>query len=335
MLLLVSTSDKLQLVTSAAVTIDVHASWVDNSATAITPGRTNTAITTATTTDVVASPGASTVRNIKALNVRNKHATNSCDVTVQHTDGTTVAQLYKVTLLAGYSLQYIDGVGFVIRPPFSTGLLAIRTITASGVFAPTPGMVSSIVELVGGGGAGGGLTGQTSIVTMSAGGGAGGFSKARLTATQIGASQTITIGPGGTGVLQAAGNDGGVTSFGSLCIANGGKGGGAMPQVGTTPNGGAGGSITGAVGDFKTGGAPGGAGEYARGDCYVLGSGFGGSSLLGGGALAPSDVSGGTSWGITATNYGGGGSGCIAYNSGTGPGGDGAPGVVVVTEFGM
>jgi hypothetical protein len=114
MILLTSTSDKLQLITSAAATIDVHASWVETSATGIVPGRTNTNISTATTTDVVVAPAAATQRNVKTLHVRNKDSV-TCDVTVQHTDGTRTVQLHKVTALpAGAALEYIDEVGFQV-----------------------------------------------------------------------------------------------------------------------------------------------------------------------------------------------------------------------------
>jgi hypothetical protein len=61
MLLLTSTSDKLQIIsiiTSQAASIDVHASWVDNASNNITPGRTNSVITTAATTNVIAAPAA-------------------------------------------------------------------------------------------------------------------------------------------------------------------------------------------------------------------------------------------------------------------------------------
>jgi len=64
MLLLTSTSDIVRLITGAAAsTIEVHTSYVDVNGTTITPGRTNTRITTATTTTIVASPAASTQRN--------------------------------------------------------------------------------------------------------------------------------------------------------------------------------------------------------------------------------------------------------------------------------
>lgn len=111
MLLLTSTSDLLQLVTSAARTLDVHASWIDFADTgARTPGRTNTAITTATTTTVAGSPAASTQRNVKRLTARNKDST-ALDVTVKHTDGSTAVELFKATLAAGDCLTF-DEEGF-------------------------------------------------------------------------------------------------------------------------------------------------------------------------------------------------------------------------------
>ena len=105
MLLLTSTSDIIRVVTSAAADIDVHASYVDNNAGTITPGRTNTAaIVTATTTTVVASPSASVQRNVKFLNITNAHATASTVITVQHFDGTNNEDLIGVTLLPGENL---------------------------------------------------------------------------------------------------------------------------------------------------------------------------------------------------------------------------------------
>jgi|SRR5262249_6178827 len=115
MILLASTSDQIQIITSAAATIDVHATWVDTLGTTITPGRTNTGISTAATTTVVGSPAGSTQRNVKTLHARNKHATLACDVTVQHTDGTTIVRLYKITLTPGTALEMTDQGGFVVQ----------------------------------------------------------------------------------------------------------------------------------------------------------------------------------------------------------------------------
>ena len=110
MLLLTSTSDIIRVVTGSAADVDVHASWVDNASGTITPGRTNTApITTATTTTVVASPSASTQRNVKALYVHNTHATVSTTVTVQHFDGTNSIDLVNCTLLPDEHLDLGEG----------------------------------------------------------------------------------------------------------------------------------------------------------------------------------------------------------------------------------
>lgn len=107
-----SVPHKVQLVTSAACTVDVHADWIDNAAGAMTPGSTNTAITTATTTDIVATPTAGQYRNVKSLYIRNKHASTSVDVTVVIDQNATDFQLHSVTLLAGEMLSFVDGVGF-------------------------------------------------------------------------------------------------------------------------------------------------------------------------------------------------------------------------------
>lgn len=106
MLLLTSTSDKVQLVTGAAgASVDVHVSYVDNASGTITPGRANVVnIATATTTDIVAAPGSGVQRNVKAIYVTNTHATVSTQATVVHTDGTNVSDLMGVTLLPGENL---------------------------------------------------------------------------------------------------------------------------------------------------------------------------------------------------------------------------------------
>jgi hypothetical protein len=113
MLILASTADKLQLITQNAGTIDVHASWMDNAAGAVGPGRTNTpTISTATTTDIVPPPAASTQRNVKTLHIRNRGAgVNS--VIVSHTDGAVAVTLYGIVLQPGGTLEYIDEVGFI------------------------------------------------------------------------------------------------------------------------------------------------------------------------------------------------------------------------------
>lgn len=131
MLNLALTTDKLQLTTSAAVTVDVHTSFADLSGTTVTPGKQNTAITTAATTDIVAAPAASTVRNVKTINIRNKHATSSVDVTVIFMQNITAFELHKVTLKAGEVLKYVEGNGW-----FTIGASAVLTNKSTAAQGP-------------------------------------------------------------------------------------------------------------------------------------------------------------------------------------------------------
>ena len=116
MLLLTSTSDQLQLVTSAATsTIEVHASWVDLNGTTVTPGRTNSRITTAATSVIVAAPAASTTRKVKGLYVTNNSTGTNCTVAVRHTDGTNVVELMEFVLLPGENMGYREDGSWVHR----------------------------------------------------------------------------------------------------------------------------------------------------------------------------------------------------------------------------
>jgi hypothetical protein len=136
MLLLTSTSDVIRLVTgTATTTIEVHASYVDVNGTTITPGRTNTLITTAATTTIVGSPAASTQRNVKAIYCTNDSASTSCVVGVEHFDGTNAVELISFILLPGENLGYREDGSFVHRdaqgaeyPPAGLGAYNGRSI---------------------------------------------------------------------------------------------------------------------------------------------------------------------------------------------------------------
>ena len=106
MLLLTSITDLLRITTSAAGDIQVHASYVDVNGATITPLRTNTLITTATTTTVVGSPALTTQRNVKGLYVTNNSSSVSCNVAVSHTDGVNAIELMQFVLLPGENMGY-------------------------------------------------------------------------------------------------------------------------------------------------------------------------------------------------------------------------------------
>lgn len=128
MILLASTTDKLQLITSAAGQVDVHASWADVSGTTVTVGRTNSRIATATTTDIVAAPAASTSRNIKRYMAANNSGSVSNTVTIQHTDGTNVIPLESFTLAPGERCSYNEVMG--LRVFDATGNLKVSVTSA-------------------------------------------------------------------------------------------------------------------------------------------------------------------------------------------------------------
>lgn len=102
-------SAALQVVTAAAVALDVYASWVDyTSPSTFAPDATATAITTATTTSVVAAPASGTIRNVKSLYVRNKGAASQT-VTVRVLSSAVAYEVRKVTLSPGDTLVYEEG----------------------------------------------------------------------------------------------------------------------------------------------------------------------------------------------------------------------------------
>lgn len=148
MLLLTSTGDLVRVVTSAAGDIQVHASYVDVNGTTITPQRTNTLITTATTTTIVASPAASTQRNVKGLYITNNSSSVSQNIAVTHTDGTNVVELIQFILLPGENLGYREDGSWVHRdqngaeyPPSGLGAYNGRTVgfMKTGTAADTAG----------------------------------------------------------------------------------------------------------------------------------------------------------------------------------------------------
>lgn len=214
--------------------------------------------------------------------------------------------------------------------------IVVQTFTATGPYVPTAGMKFAIMECIGGGGGGGGVgnTATAATVVACGGGGSGGYSRIKVSAATVGASQTVTIGTAGTAGSSAGGDGGagGNTTVGTLCRANGGSGGGGMTAGAF--NGGAGANITGAIGDVVFGGAPGiGGGNIAAGSGLTP-AGGGGASAFGGGGAPAVVAANASAVGGAATNYGSGGGGAMGANAATARiGGAGSAGVAIITEF--
>lgn len=112
MIVLNDPSKKLEVSTLAAVSLDFEASYADITSTTFVAGDSNGNVATATTTDVVAAPAASTQRQVKYLGFRNR-GTATQTVTVKlDISGTERYLTPDVALLPGECLYYVDGQGW-------------------------------------------------------------------------------------------------------------------------------------------------------------------------------------------------------------------------------
>ena len=324
MLNLSSTSDIIRVVTAAALNVDVHASWVDLSGSTVTPARKNTKISTATTTTVVTSPAASTVRNVKLLTVTNMDATTAQFITIQHYDGTNAVELWSAILSASETVEFTEGQGFRVltnagaeKWAGNSGSSDVQVFTVGGTWTKPTNFVPKIVvvEMTGGGGGGGaGASLATAVAAHGgAGGGGGAWSRVIMAAADLPSTVSVSIGAGGTagapGAAGAAGGNGGIggtTTFGSYLSSFGGGGGMGGPITAAANGGGGGGgsASAGAVGTATggVGGAP-----YVNTTAPTAST---GSAIGGGGASGSIAVLTGNQ--ACAQDGGGGGAGIAA-----------------------
>jgi hypothetical protein len=107
-----------------------------------------------------------------------------------------------------------------------------QTFDASGTWTKPAGYSASSRVLVQAWGAGG-SGGRNTTATSASGGGGGGYIERWLNLSQLGATETITIGAGGAArtATNQAGAVGGNTTVGSLVTAYGGGGGGSVANA--------------------------------------------------------------------------------------------------------
>ena len=204
----------------------------------------------------------------------------------------------------------------------SAGTLPItRIYIASGspyTWSKPAGLTGITVEIQAPGG--GACSVSSSSGGQRAGAGAGGYCKKTIAVGALGATETVTVGAYGAGGTGAAsnGNNGGNCSFGAHCSANGG-----VASVTSSDYGGNGGTATG--GDINIPGQNG---------CSIFNSpdpghgGYGGNAMIGHGGGGGFNTDGQAGQG-----YGGGGGGPSDTNSASRAGGNGAPGIIIVTEY--
>jgi len=206
--------------------------------------------------------------------------------------------------------------------------------TSSDTYTPTPGAKFSLVEVVGAGGSGGG--GGSAGAGAGAGGGAGGYARKLVDLSVLTGDPAITVGAGGvtSGPGETNGSAGGDsvyddTSVGgsSVVTGRGGGGGNAFTAGGASARSGTtGGDATG--GDLNIRGAPGGGAIASANDNYSL-SGSGGSGPWGGAGRSVRNDKNGED---ASPNSGSGGSGGAAVSSAKSSG-EGADGIIIITEF--
>lgn len=160
----------MTLTTSSAATVDVRADFMDATtstgvitASTMKPGNQNTAISSATTTDIVSAPGANVARNVKLLYIKNKDAATSVDITLNIVNASSTVVGPKVTLAAGewatlndpgtWFAYAVDGsvkssgssINFVSSSGFAgpvTGYAADTYLAGSRILLPTASLVA-------------------------------------------------------------------------------------------------------------------------------------------------------------------------------------------------
>jgi hypothetical protein len=235
------------------------------------------------------------------------------------------------TAAPGTSTGQLATTAFVAASGAITTVRSRAFTVGTSTYTPSPGMVYCVIECQAGGGAGGGAAAESgNFQNGGGGGGGGGFSRKTATAAQIGASQTVTVAGYAAGVpYPGAAPNGGNTSVGALCVAIGGSGGSNAPpnSNGVAVSGGGPGT-----GDILLSGGDGGQGfnNTLGSSSYPITGGAGGNSMWGQGGTAISTGQNGSNG-----QFGGGGGGASDYaiSATNRPGGNGGPGLVVITEY--
>jgi len=247
------------------------------------------------------------------------------------------------------ALPSLDGSALTNVPGGVSNVNTVR-VTSSGTYTPTSGTKFFTVYACGGGGGSGGVPATNGKYQASSGGNAGTTVVKTYTATEMGATASVSIGSGGSaGSVSSNGGTGGDTTFnpagtGATITGKGGRGsyrfstgqnGTGLPQHNHP-------STIFQNGDYVIPGEFGQYGQITTSNAYRSSSsanyrfgGAGGNSAVGfGGNYTLRNSSGRTNGTSAVANTGGGAGGCMSYSqSATTTGGAGGSGVVIIMEY--
>ena len=135
MLTLNHSQESFNLETRTAVSLDYQVSYADLTDTTFTPGSIQGTISSIANTVILSPPGASTVRQLKYLSIRNRSATANTTMVFKKNTGTTDFHITSpIALLAGEGVVYSEQDGFEILT--SNGIPYLISV----VDAPAPSM---------------------------------------------------------------------------------------------------------------------------------------------------------------------------------------------------
>lgn len=199
--------------------------------------------TTQTTAASLATPLAVTGNSTSGAEIRLPEDTDNGSNYVALKAADSIATNLTLTLPAadGTSGQALvtNGSGTLSFGTAGAPGVDVQTFTSSGTWTKPSSYAATSRVLIQAWGAG--ASGARSTGSQAAGGGGGAYTYGWLTLSQLGSTETITIGAGGAAkTTNGSGNDGGNTTVGSLLTAygggagdqsgNGGGGGGALSK---------------------------------------------------------------------------------------------------------
>jgi hypothetical protein len=229
----------------------------------------------------------------------------------------------------------VDDTGQLTIKPGSLGYQTTVTVNylspLNFQIADYPNAAWVFVECIGGGGGGAGAQDLTGSTGIAQGGGSGGtYCASWLQASTLPAIVPVAGGDGGSGgIFNAAGSNGGASSFGTLVVAPGGIG-ATVQMIASTTSGIGKGALSPAsgTGQIRRRGQPGGTAVMVMAFHKTGGDG-GASGWPGAGGKGGANNQDG---GLGDPFTGGGGGGAAAFNSGN-SGGSGGAGIVRISVF--